>query len=968
MLTPKLHSIRLKLIIVLLLIGTLPLIVAAGFSLRDAGRSLQSLADEGESALRQRVHNSLQSAAELKANGLDNYIESRIAALNAISKVPTLIEAMRALPAAVSELVATDRADPAQAQASDAAWRSFYSGELATVWQQQRGSAPPAQAWMSAADDTARVLQAHYLAANPKPYGDKAAWDGNGGSRSYERLHDRLQPLARELARNLGFADLSFIDLRDGRVIYSLGKSVAFGTSLTQGPFVDSPAGKVLAKLLEQRDPNITLISDIGAYQPDFGQPAAFLATYVTDGDAYVGVLLARLRLDQISALMANRTGMGEGAQTYLVGADGLPRSDLPLNTDYTVARALAEPQRLRLDAAPISAALRGESGIAEANDPAGQPAIYAYRPLRIGPLVNWALIAEAQRDSALAAISRMRHEAADAESANLHTTALVFGLSVVAIVLVAVLFGNAIARPLQRTAQVLSAVAGGDLRQHVEVKSRDEIGQMAEALNDTVSGIRQALNAEQVDWNAVAEARNEVGRISAMVENAPLGMIYTDAQELKVRYTNPAARAICERVCHPYLGVPLEMDGFPFLQLHPQPEVMRQALSAAGRETQHELLSVGPEFVQQSLAAVRNAGGTIIGYALTRQIVTERVAAERAAEAAHAREQADAAALQGKVQHLLGSVEVASRGDLTVEVPVRGGDAIGRIGEGLAELLGRLRGSIGTIANNTHEVASAASQLIQLSAHMGDDAREGSSQTQNAAGLADQSSARMQSVAAATEEMSASIREIARNSSEARLVADEAVASAQSATDIIRRLAESSAQIGTVVKLISSIAEQTNLLALNATIEAARAGEAGKGFAVVASEVKDLAKETARATDEITQSIAAIQTDSGAAAQAVDSIAAVIARISEIQTTVAAAVEEQTAVTADIAQSVGQASADTATITRGMQTLNDTTGRTAQSSGEVRAAADRLAQMADELGRLVEQFRYQPRGAHAAA
>jgi methyl-accepting chemotaxis protein len=171
-------------------------------------------------------------------------------------------------------------------------------------------------------------------------------------------------------------------------------------------------------------------------------------------------------------------------------------------------------------------------------------------------------------------------------------------------------------------------------------------------------------------------------------------------------------------------------------------------------------------------------------------------------------------------------------------------------------------------------------------------------------------------------------------------------------------RLGESSRQIGDVVKLISSIAEQTNLLALNATIEAARAGEAGKGFAVVANEVKELAQETARATEDIARRVETIQADTGSAVGAIEEVASIISRINDHQLTIAAAVEEQTATTAEMDRNVTDAasgSGDIATTIAGVATAARSTSASAEESR--RAAAD-LAQVSGRLQSLAAQFR----------
>src|SRR5439155_15096531 len=175
------------------------------------------------------------------------------------------------------------------------------------------------------------------------------------------------------------------------------------------------------------------------------------------------------------------------------------------------------------------------------------------------------------------------------------------------------------------------------------------------------------------------------------------------------------------------------------------------------------------------------------------------------------------------------------------------------------------------------------------------------------ASAAAEQVSRNVTTVSTAAEEMGASIKEIAKNANEAARIATSAVKVAERTNTTVAKLGESSAEIGNVVKVITSIAQQTNLLALNATIEAARAGEAGKGFAVVANEVKELAKQTAKATEDIGRKIVAIQTDTKGAVEAIGRIGAIINQIHDLQNTVASAVEEQTATTNEIGRNVSE-------------------------------------------------------------
>ena len=215
---------------------------------------------------------------------------------------------------------------------------------------------------------------------------------------------------------------------------------------------------------------------------------------------------------------------------------------------------------------------------------------------------------------------------------------------------------------------------------------------------------------------------------------------------------------------------------------------------------------------------------------------------------------------------------------------------------------------------------------------------------------------------------MSTTIQSIASNTNEAATVASKGVQTAQAANANVSKLGTSSAEIGEVIKVITSIAEQTNLLAFNATIEAARAGEAGKGFAVVANEVKELAMQTAKATEDIGRKITAIQLDTKGAVEAIGSITSVITHVNDISGTIATAAEEQTATTREMTRNVTEAAKGSDEITSNIAGVADAARGTANNAHESQKAAEDLAQMASQLRGLVEQFKLDRDMSSAAA
>ncbi len=263
------------------------------------------------------------------------------------------------------------------------------------------------------------------------------------------------------------------------------------------------------------------------------------------------------------------------------------------------------------------------------------------------------------------------------------------------------------------------------------------------------------------------------------------------------------------------------------------------------------------------------------------------------------------------------------------------------------------------SLEHTSHALASAAHELTAVSQQMASNAEETAAQANIVSAAAEQVSRNVGTVATGTEEMGASIREIAKSANEAARVATSAVRVADKTNATVAKLGESSAEIGNVIKVITSIAQQTNLLALNATIEAARAGEAGKGFAVVANEVKELAKQTARATEDISRKIEAIQTDTKGAVEAIAQIGTIINQINDIQNTIASAVEEQTATTGEISRNVTEAAKGSNEIAQNITGVAQAAQSTTEGAANTKSSADELSRLAVDLQKLVAQFRY---------
>jgi methyl-accepting chemotaxis protein len=326
--------------------------------------------------------------------------------------------------------------------------------------------------------------------------------------------------------------------------------------------------------------------------------------------------------------------------------------------------------------------------------------------------------------------------------------------------------------------------------------------------------------------------------------------------------------------------------------------------------------------------------------------------------------------------------------GDLANDVPrnyLERGDEFGALARSVQDTQNAMRSAIRGIAQGTEHLTTSLSSLSAASGVMTDSAREAVSRSTTVAAAAEEMTATIQAVAggvesasgnlstvaAATEEMTATIGEIAGNSEKARRITEEARMQAESATTLIRDLGVAAQEIGKVTETITSISAQTNLLALNATIEAARAGAAGKGFAVVANEMKELAQQTAAATEDIKAKISGIQALTGGTIADIERISQVIRDVSEIVSTIATAIEEQSTVTRDIAGSIAGASAgvnevsdhigQTAAVSRSISSdiasVNDASSGILSCSELVTAGTTELSELADQLRATVQRF-----------
>ncbi len=474
-------------------------------------------------------------------------------------------------------------------------------------------------------------------------------------------------------------------------------------------------------------------------------------------------------------------------------------------------------------------------------------------------------------------------------------------------------------------------------LFEHVESTAQRPIRKRSQSRGKKMRSSAQATQTTQDE--------RQRDHLWAMMNYLPVNVVCCDTN-LVITYAN---RATYESlgIIRQYLQLGgEEIVGKP-VQLFHQNSTLQSMISDPSRLPYKTEVQIGPETLDVHAVGVRDRNGDYLGPILTWKVRSPETGAIKSTQDR-----------VGRINHILDVVSSAAKGDLTNKVQITEDDDIGSLGEGLNAFVADLRHSIATIATTANELSTSSNETSNVSRRMSASASETSSQARLVMGASDSVNLNIQTVATSAEEMSASIREIAKNATEASRVASQAVYVAESTNATVSKLGESSAEIGQVIKVITSIAQQTNLLALNATIEAARAGEAGKGFAVVANEVKELAKETAKATEDISQKIEAIQGDTQGAVGAISEISAIINQISDIQTKIASAVEEQSATTAEISRNVIEAAQASSAIANNISGVASSADSTTQGAEEAHRAAENLASISSDLQRLVSKFR----------
>ena len=516
------------------------------------------------------------------------------------------------------------------------------------------------------------------------------------------------------------------------------------------------------------------------------------------------------------------------------------------------------------------------------------------------------------------------------------------------------------------------------------------------------------------VAWSVVTEKlelQESMVRTQQMVDLSPVNTLMADKDGLLLYMNANSEKTL--KTLEQYLPDRVEnLVGKSIDWFHKNPEFQRNIILNPRNLPHKAIIQVGPEKLDLLVSAVNDANGNYLGPMVNWSIVTEKLLNEEAM--ARTQQMVDLspintmmadkngvliymnensrktlksleAHLPAKVDQLVGnSIDwfhknpeyqrkiIADPRNLPHTSIIQVGEdkldlLVSPIFDGNGEYMGpmvtwsvitsRLK-LVDDLTEASGQLAASAEELLSVANTMSANAEETSAQSNTASAASEQVNAGIQTVSTNMEEMTASIREITKNTNEASSKSNQAMEMSNDANSIIQALGESSLDIGNVIKVITSIAQQTNLLALNATIEAARAGEAGKGFAVVANEVKELAKQTATATEDISRKIEAIQNDSQSAVTSIGSVSDAISQLNSIAGNIASAMEEQAATTNEVARVVVESTTGVQQISENIQQVSVAASQTGQGANDMQGAAKNLNDLASRLNALVEQVK----------
>ncbi|MDH5360463.1 MAG: methyl-accepting chemotaxis protein, partial [Gammaproteobacteria bacterium] len=479
-------------------------------------------------AIDQQVSDRLTSMRDAKKAHVEDYFHTIQDQALTFANNKMIIDAMREFRAAFAGTDVSYKMTPQKHEALELFYTDQFGKQYDNV---NKGRQVDSKAILASIGNTGQLLQHIYLANNGQPLGSKHKYDGPDDNSDYSYTHGRYHSPIRYYLEQFGFYDIFLVDASTGQVVYSVYKESDFATSLVDGPYADSGLARAF-KAVQKAESGTVHIEDFSTYTPSYGAQASFISSPIFDMGEQTGVLIFQMPIDRIRAVMTydgkwQDAGMGESGETYLVGEDHKVRSisrfliedkagyldtlknngvDAETINEISIRDSNVGLQKINTAAA--AAATSGKTGITEILDYRGVPVLSAYAPVNI-PGVNWGILSELDVEEA--------HRADVALGNTMRTTSLLVALVNIAIAIaLAILFATSMTRPIQRMSNTVNDIAeNADLTQRVDIKSKDELGTIATALNHMLERFSSSLGQVSGATSQLASAAEEMSAIT---------------------------------------------------------------------------------------------------------------------------------------------------------------------------------------------------------------------------------------------------------------------------------------------------------------------------------------------------------------------------------------------------------------------------------------------------------------------
>lgn len=505
-------KIRTKLTVVLLSVGITPLLVLSIISLRQTTEELTK-----------QAITTIETVCEYKKSAIESYYHTFESQVKTFSNSSIVTDQLSTIDRFSEEIITEGDYSQGQIQRMRKHLSEYYEDQFGKRYQEKNGQSVDVRPLIGGLDDTAIIMQYHYISRNSNPIGSKGdlnfAYDRSG----YSKIHQNIHPFIRQYLREYGYYDIFLVNLK-GRVVYSVNKEIDYGTSLMEGPYRETDFANTFRKALKagtEGNRDAVFLSDYKRYAPSYEAPASFISSPVIKNGICLGVVIMKMPTEKTTAVMSDHQGLGKTGDSYLVGSDHLMRSNSHQVETINVANAFAQGNKLRNEL--IEIALSGKKTSRIYQNLSGNDSLVASVPVVVGG-ATWALISEIETGEALALVGNLRK-----------AVLVLFFISLVLLVLVSLFLATTIAKPIQKIASTIQEIsANKNLGERLSIKTKDEFGAVSVTFNRFMDTINEMVSQIREDALRLQNASSSLDASSANMSNI--------ASETDKQITNVAA------------------------------------------------------------------------------------------------------------------------------------------------------------------------------------------------------------------------------------------------------------------------------------------------------------------------------------------------------------------------------------------------------------------------------------------